>query len=89
MSFLNDYKNRGGRVSVGTDAGFIYNLFGFSYVVELELLREAGFHPLEVIRSATMTGAQTLFEPKGKRSSSASFAPVCWPISRSSTRIRW
>ncbi|MDE3247154.1 MAG: amidohydrolase family protein [Bacteroidota bacterium] len=60
MTFINEYKNRGGRVTVGTDAGFIYELYGFSYVRELELLREAGFHPLEVIRSATLYGAQAL-----------------------------
>ncbi|HTL06660.1 MAG TPA: amidohydrolase family protein [Chitinophagaceae bacterium] len=60
MAFINEYKNRGGRVTVGTDAGFIYELYGFSYVRELELLREAGFHPLEVIRSATLYGAQAL-----------------------------
>ena len=60
MSFVNEYKNRGGRVTVGTDAGFIYQLYGFSYPRELELLREAGFHPLEVIRSATLYGAQAL-----------------------------
>ena len=66
MSFINDYKNRGGRVSVGSDSGFIYNLYGFGYVQEMELLREAGFHPLEVIRSGTLTGAQALHEPKGK-----------------------
>ncbi|HTH24178.1 MAG TPA: hypothetical protein VL919_03665, partial [Vicinamibacterales bacterium] len=29
-------------------------------------LQEAGFHPLEVIRSATLYGAQALHEPKGK-----------------------
>src|SRR5436190_3795375 len=60
MTFVNEYKNRGGRVTVGTDAGFIYELYGFAYVRELELLREAGFHPLEVIRSATLYGAQAL-----------------------------
>jgi Amidohydrolase family len=60
MTFVNEYKNRGGRVTVGTDAGFIYELYGFSYIRELELLREAGFHPLEVIRSATLYGAQAL-----------------------------
>ncbi len=66
MQFLNDYKNMGGRVTVGTDAGFIYSTFGFSYPQELEMLQEAGFHPLEVIRAATMHGAQTLYKPKGK-----------------------
>ncbi len=60
MTFVNEYKNRGGRVTVGTDAGFIYQLYGFSYPRELEMLREAGFHPLEVIRSATLHGAQLL-----------------------------
>jgi hypothetical protein len=60
MSFVNDYKNRGGRVTVGSDSGFIYQLYGFGTIQELELLREAGFHPLEVIRSATLYGAQAL-----------------------------
>ncbi len=60
MTFINEYKNRGGRVTVGTDAGYIYQLYGFSYVREMELLREAGFHSLEVIRSATLFGAQAL-----------------------------
>ena len=65
MSFLNDFKNRGGRVTTGSDSGFIYNLYGFGYIREFELLQEAGFHPLEVIRSATLNGAETLHEPKG------------------------
>jgi imidazolonepropionase-like amidohydrolase len=41
-------------------------LYGFGYIQEMELLREAGFHPLEVIRSATLYGAQALQDPKGK-----------------------
>jgi hypothetical protein len=60
MTFVNEYKNRGGRVTVGTDSGFLYQLYGFAYVRELELLREAGFHPLEVIRAATLKGAEAL-----------------------------
>lgn len=60
MTFVNEYKNRGGRVTVGTDSGFLYKLYGFDYVRELELLREAGFHPLEVIRAATLKGAEAL-----------------------------
>ncbi|MEM9931569.1 MAG: amidohydrolase family protein, partial [Bacteroidota bacterium] len=60
MIFVNEYKNRGGRVTAGSDSGFIYQLYGFAYVRELELLREAGFHPLEVIRSATLNGAEAL-----------------------------
>lgn len=60
MTFVNEYKNRGGRVTAGSDSGFIFQLYGFAYVRELELLQEAGFHPLEVIRSATLNGAEAL-----------------------------
>lgn len=60
MTFINEYKNRGGRVTAGSDSGFIFQLYGFAYIRELELLREAGFHPLEVIRSATLNGAEAL-----------------------------
>lgn len=60
MAFINEYKNRGGRVTAGSDSGFIYQLYGFAFIRELELLREAGFHPIEVIRSATLYGAQAL-----------------------------
>ncbi|MGH9318954.1 MAG: amidohydrolase family protein, partial [Vicinamibacteria bacterium] len=49
----------------GSDSGFIYKLYGFGYIEEFELLQEAGFHPLEVVRSATLNGAETLHEPKG------------------------
>lgn len=60
MTFVNEYKNRGGRVTTGSDSGFIFQLYGFAYIRELELLREAGFHPLEVIQAATLNGAQAL-----------------------------
>jgi hypothetical protein len=67
MRFLNDYKNRGGHVTTGSDSGYIFKLYGFDYIRELELLQEAGFHPLEVIRSATMWGAEAIAAPKGTR----------------------
>jgi hypothetical protein len=60
MQFLNEYKNRGGRVCTGSDSGFIFQIFGFGYIRELELLQEAGFHPLEVLRSATAHSADLL-----------------------------
>ncbi len=60
MTFINEYKNRGGRVGLGSDSGYIYNLYGFGYIQEMELLREAGFHPLEVIWSATLKGAEAI-----------------------------
>ena len=61
---MNDYKKMGGRVTTGSDSGFIYQTYGFGYINELEMLQEAGFHPLEVIQAATMNGAITLAEPK-------------------------
>jgi imidazolonepropionase-like amidohydrolase len=60
MRFLDDYKNHGGRVTLGSDAGYIWKLYGFAYVREMELLQEAGFHPLEVLRAASLHGAQVL-----------------------------
>lgn len=66
MQLINDYKNMGGRVTTGSDSGFIYDLYGFGFVEELELLQEAGFTPLEVIQAATYNGAQTLHDPTGE-----------------------
>ena len=63
---MNDYKKMGGRITTGSDSGFIYQTYGFGYVNELEMLQEAGFHPLEVLQAATMNGALTLEEPKGR-----------------------
>lgn len=56
-TFINEYKNRGGRVATGSDEGMLY---GFSLIRELELLQEIGFHPLEAIRAATLSGAELL-----------------------------
>jgi len=66
MRLMNDYKNMGGRVTVGSDPGYIYQTWGFSYVQELEMLQEAGFAPLEVIQAATINGAREIFEPRGQ-----------------------
>ncbi|WP_439098877.1 amidohydrolase family protein [Bowmanella dokdonensis] len=60
MQFINDYKNQGGRVTTGSDSGYIYKIYGFGYIRELELLREAGFNALEVVQAATLNGAQAL-----------------------------
>jgi hypothetical protein len=60
MQFLDDYKNHGGRVTLGSDSGYIWKLYGFGYIREMELLQEAGFHPLEVVRAATLDAAQAL-----------------------------
>ncbi len=60
MRFVNDYKNRGGRVIAGSDSGYMWVIPGFGFVRNLEMLQEAGFTPLEVIHSATLAGAEHL-----------------------------
>jgi imidazolonepropionase-like amidohydrolase len=60
MAFVRDFHQHGGLLTTGSDAGFIYNLYGFGLVEEMELLREAGLHPLEIIRCATANGARLL-----------------------------
>jgi imidazolonepropionase-like amidohydrolase len=60
MKWVREYARRGGNVTIGSDAGFIYHLYGFGTIREMELHQEAGFQPLEVIRQATWNGAQLL-----------------------------
>jgi hypothetical protein len=65
MRLMNDYKNMGGIVTVGSDPGYIYQSWGFPYVQELEMLQEAGFTPLEAVVAATRNGAYEIYRPKG------------------------
>ncbi|MFC7959147.1 amidohydrolase family protein [Rhodococcoides kroppenstedtii] len=60
MRFVRDFSLRGGRVCAGSDGGYIYNLYGFGLVEEMELLRESGMSALEVIRATTLHSAQLL-----------------------------
>jgi len=60
MEFLDDFKDASGRVTVGADEGYLYNIFGFGFIREMELLQEAGFHPLEVVQAATLHGAELI-----------------------------
>lgn len=60
MQAVKDFAELGGVVTTGEDAGFIYQLYGFGYLRELQLHEEAGFHPLEVIQHATHNGAKVL-----------------------------
>ncbi len=60
MKWVREYAARGGNVTVGSDAGFIYHLYGFGTIREMELHQEAGFHPIEVIQQATSNGARAL-----------------------------
>ena len=42
MKYVKAFFERGGKLSVGSDAGSGYALYGFSTIRELELLQEAG-----------------------------------------------
>ncbi len=60
MKAVQDFAKMGGVITTGEDAGFIYQMFGFGYLRELQLHQEAGFHPLQVIQQATGNGAKVL-----------------------------
>ncbi|MGX5832409.1 amidohydrolase family protein [Mesorhizobium sp. 43Arga] len=59
-AFVYDYMKKGGRVCPASDAGFLYQIYGFCFIRDLEWFQEAGFHPLETIRAATMCGAELM-----------------------------
>lgn len=60
MKALRDFERKGGMIGCGDDAGFIYQLYGFGLVREMELHAEAGFHPTKVIEHCTGTNAKIL-----------------------------
>jgi imidazolonepropionase-like amidohydrolase len=60
MKYLKVFSERGGTIIAGADAGWLHTLYGFSMIRELELLQEAGFHPLDVVRMATTESAKVL-----------------------------
>jgi hypothetical protein len=62
MGALREFGRKGGLIGAGEDAGFIYQMYGFGLIRELELHQEAGFHPLKVIQHATGNNARILGE---------------------------
>jgi hypothetical protein len=60
MDVVREFGVKGGLITTGDDAGYIYSLYGFGIARELELHEEAGFQPLEVITHATWNGAQMI-----------------------------
>lgn len=54
------FVNAGGRLVLGADAADYGQIAGYANIRVLELMVEAGFTPLEVIRMATMEGAKFL-----------------------------
>jgi adenine deaminase len=60
MDVLREFGRKGGLITTGDDAGYIYSMYGFGISRELELHEEAGFEPLEVLQHATWNGARML-----------------------------
>jgi hypothetical protein len=60
MAALREFGRKGGLIGAGEDAGFIYQMYGFGLIRELELHQEAGFHPLQAIQHATGNNARIL-----------------------------
>lgn len=60
MNAVREFERRGGVVGAGDDAGFIYQMYGFGLIRELELHQEAGFSTIKVIQHATGNNARIL-----------------------------
>jgi hypothetical protein len=60
MNAVREFERKGGLVGAGDDAGFIYQMYGFGLIRELELHQEAGFSPIKVIQHATGNNARIL-----------------------------
>ena len=60
MSALRDFERKGVTIGCGDDAGFIYQLYGYGLIREMELHAEAGFNPIKVIQHCTGNNAKIL-----------------------------
>ncbi len=57
MKWVKTFHERGGLLTAGSDEG---GIGGIALIRELELMQEAGLHPLDVIKVATTNAAQAL-----------------------------
>lgn len=57
MKYIAEFHRRGGLLTAGSDQG---DIGGIGLVRELELLQEAGLHPLDIIKVATTNAARAL-----------------------------
>jgi imidazolonepropionase-like amidohydrolase len=60
MDFVHEFWRRGGSLTVASDPGGSFGLFGFTYIREMELYREMGLDPINIIEAASTTGARVL-----------------------------
>jgi amidohydrolase family protein len=57
MKWVREFHQRGGMLTAGSDEG---GIGGVAMIRELELMQEAGIHPIDVIKIATTNAYQTL-----------------------------
>ncbi|MGH7467206.1 MAG: amidohydrolase family protein [Longimicrobiales bacterium] len=57
MKYVREFHQKGGILTTGSDEG---EFGGIALIRELELLQEAGIHPIDIIRIATTNGARVL-----------------------------
>jgi imidazolonepropionase-like amidohydrolase len=57
MKYVREFHRMGGTLTAGSDEG---EVGGIQLIRELELLQEAGIHPIDIIRVATTNAAKTL-----------------------------
>jgi cytosine/adenosine deaminase-related metal-dependent hydrolase len=60
MNYVKYFHDNGGTLTLGEDTAFIYQIFGFAAIRELELFQEAGIHPIDVIKIGTINGAKVV-----------------------------
>jgi len=64
MGALRRFEQMGGTIACGDDAGFIYQMYGFGLIREMELHAEAGFNPLQVVEHCTGNAARVMGEER-------------------------
>ena len=64
MAALRRFEQMGGTIACGDDAGFIYQMYGFGLIREMELHQEAGFDPIKIIEHCTGNAARVLGEER-------------------------
>ncbi len=67
MQWVKYFFDHGGRLVAGSDTAFLYAVFGFALVRELELFQEAGIHPIDVVKIATTNAHEALGDPSRAR----------------------
>lgn len=58
MDWVYAFYSRGGLLGLGADSGSLQSLYGFGLIRELELMQQAGIHPLDIVKIATTNSAR-------------------------------